>query len=211
MREFEITYKNKRLSATKDKDGNYSVNIPSEDGCYTRILNTNVGWLFSTFNVEQDYFFEVWLRQDGKLGWRNDVDKKDHITTEAYDPITENVGNLNDVARELYSVVRQFYGYQKFGISPILVVDLKNDLAQISEALDGNTNISKQVKERVKSFAPFIQGGLKSDKTEGVGFSIPEGFSREEFLREYQKMLSIRKKYEHLLTRERTEKEVEHK
>ena len=119
MEIFEVEYDGKKIPVQKDDDGSIYVLLPTRYGdrgsaFRETILHEQRGWRFtSTQEDDIEYYFHMWLKDDGRIAWTNDMMHGIDETREPFNPHYPNVGVLNDSALKLYSIVQQIKEYQK--------------------------------------------------------------------------------------------------
>ncbi len=100
------------------KTGGVYVDMPVKFGRGGVVLRDSIvreerGWRFSSTQDDCiDYYFNMWLDDDGTLSWVNDMMYRRQYATEKFNPDYPNAGVLNDTAIKLYNVSQRIKNYQ---------------------------------------------------------------------------------------------------
>ena len=100
------------------KTGGVYVDMPLRFGRGGVVLRDSIvreerGWRFSSTQDDCiDYYFNMWLDDDGTLSWVNDMMYRRQYATEKFNPDYPNAGVLNDTAIKLYNVSQRIKNYQ---------------------------------------------------------------------------------------------------
>ena len=100
------------------KTGGVYVDMPVKFGRGGVVLRESIvrekrGWRFSSTQDDCiDYYFNMWLDDDGTLSWVNDMMYRRQYATEKFNPDYPNAGVLNDTAIKLYNVSQRIKNYQ---------------------------------------------------------------------------------------------------
>lgn len=119
MELFEVKYEGQKILVQKDERGGIFVLLPTRFGdrgaAYREtIMHEQRGWRFtSTQDDDIEYYFHMWLKDDGRIAWTNDMSYRIQEFNEPFNPNYPNAGVLNDTALKLYSIVKQIEAYQK--------------------------------------------------------------------------------------------------
>ena len=119
MEIFEVEYEGKKIPVQKDENGSIFVLLPTRYGdrgsqFRETIMYERRGWRFtSTQEDDIEYYFHMWLKDDGRMAWANDMTHGIQEFNEPFNPYYPNAGVLNDTAMQLYTIVEQIKEYQK--------------------------------------------------------------------------------------------------
>ena len=119
MEIFNVEYEGKKIPVQKSENGSIFVLLPTRFGdrgseFRETIVHEKRGWRFtSTQNDCIDYYFHLWLKEDGCLAWANDMTYEIQEFNTPFNPNYPNAGVLNDTALKLYNIVKQIEDYQK--------------------------------------------------------------------------------------------------
>ena len=194
----KVTYKGRMHEVTKHGS---SYSLGTGRGYIT---NTSDGWrLTETDSEHPDYFFWIKYGKDGYMEWANDMMRRPGRSDGAYNPDYTDMGTLDEPAKQLYHVAKQVEGYEKLGVAPIEVLELRYKIMGMAlkmlgydspnQVLHGEPNpdmsvidLNRAVKfiEKIPAFAQYVtRGGNISSPT--VDIDIPDDFDKEAFLEEY--------------------------
>ena len=194
----KVTYRGRMYEVTKH-GSSYSLNIA---GGY--ISGSSEGWRYSFSDSEHpDYFFWIKYRKDGYMEYADDLMKRPGLSDGVYEPDSYTMGTLEDSARTLYYVSKQLEAYEKLGVAPAEVLELRYRMMgmtlkmlgyrSIDQVLHGEPNsdvalmdLDRVVKfiEKYPAFAQYItKGGYSSSPT--VDMKIPEDIDKEKFKQEF--------------------------
>ena len=119
MEIFEVVYEGKRIPVQKSERGSIYAVLPTRYGdrgsaFRETITHEDRGWRFtSTQDDCIDYYFHMWLKEDGRIAWANDMTYSIQEFSAPFNPYYPNAGVLNDTALQLYTIVEQIKAYQK--------------------------------------------------------------------------------------------------
>lgn len=119
MEIFLVEYEGKKIPVQKDGRGSIFVLLPTRYGdrgsqYRETITHESRGWRFtSTQDNDIEYYFHMWLKDDGCIAWTNDMTYSIQSFSEPFNPNYPNAGVLNDTAMQLYTIVKQIEAYQK--------------------------------------------------------------------------------------------------
>ncbi len=119
MEIFEVEYNGKKIPVQKDERGSIFVLLPTRYGdrgsaFRETIMHEERGWRYtSTQDNDIEYYFHMWLKDDGRIAWTNDLTYRIEEFREPFNPNYPNAGVLNDTAMQLYTIVKQIEAYQK--------------------------------------------------------------------------------------------------
>lgn len=122
MEIFQVEYKGEKILVQKSERGSIYAILPTRYGdrgsaFRETITHEERGWRFtSTQENDIEYYFHMWLRDDGRIAWANDLTYSIQEFNEPFNPNYPNAGVLNDTALQLYSIVSQIKAYQKRNI-----------------------------------------------------------------------------------------------
>ena len=131
MEIYEFDYGWDRIRARLRKTGSVYVDLPVRFGERGALYNERIvleerGWRFtSTQNDDIEYYFHVWLTDDGRLSWANDMSRGIQYIGERFDPDCPNAGLINDTASLLYTVSQEIRKYQKRNLPTHEVFELR--------------------------------------------------------------------------------------
>ena len=113
------------------KAGSVYVDLPARFGERGGIFRESIvledrGWRFtSTQSDDCEYYFHVWLTDDGRLSWANDMSRGIQYCSEKFDPNYPNAGYLNDTALKLYTISQEVKKYQARNLPTHEVFELR--------------------------------------------------------------------------------------
>lgn len=138
-----VTYQGKYAEAVKT-DTNYNVKLPVLGNKYGSIYNTSDGWVLEEIDkVDQKYFSRIKLRNDGKIEYETDTMEKPTISDNKFNPENPNIGELSEKALNLFYVVKQIAGYEKLGVPPIAVLQLRYKILALSLNMLGYQSVGQ--------------------------------------------------------------------
>lgn len=194
----KVTYNGRMYEASKH-GSSYGLNIA---GGY--ISGSSSEWRYSFSDSEQpDYFFWIKYRKDGYMEYANDMMRRPGLSDGVYKPDSYTMGTLEDSARTLYYVSKQLEAYEKIGVAPAEVLELRYKMMgmtlkmlgyrSIDQVLHGEPNsdvalmdLNRVVQfiEKYPAFSQYItKGGYSSSPT--IDINIPEDFDKEKFMQEF--------------------------
>ena len=195
----KVSYNGRMYEASK-YGSSYSLNI---GGGY--ISGSPGGWRYSFSDSEHpDYFFWIKYGKDGYMEYANDMMRSPGRSDGVYKPDSYTMGTLEDSARTLYYVSKQLDAYEKLGVAPAEVLELRYKMMgmtlkmlgyrSIDQVLHGepNSDVSLmdlnrvvQFIEKYPAFAQYIsKGGYSSSPT--IDINIPDDFDAEKFKKEFE-------------------------
>ena len=85
------------------------------------------GWRFSSTQIDccDYYYFNMWLKHDGRIAWVNDMSYRISETEEPFNPNYPNAGVLNKTAMKLYNIVEKIKAYQKRNLPTNEIFELR--------------------------------------------------------------------------------------
>lgn len=114
MEVFDFDYGWKRIRARLMGKGSVYIDLPSRHGFRDTIVLENRGWRFTSLQYDcTDYFFHMWMDDNGNMSYANDMTSGIEYMREPYNPDYPNAGVLNDTAKLLYTVSHTIREYQK--------------------------------------------------------------------------------------------------
>lgn len=202
-----VFLKGEVLEATRDENGNYYLSLPTPPSSKLRRTLTNFedGWIFSEDDSEHpDSYFWMKMYNDGTVEYTNDRMDRTQIATKDYNPDFSDLGTLNNLGKEVYGIIQQLEGYEKLGVAPNDVLDLRKKIMGLSLKMlgyedrnsifytepnpdDSILDLDHTVKylERYPALAQYVTR-VKYSGLDTVMINIPEGGSKEEFQEMYQ-------------------------
>ncbi len=116
----KVSYNGRMYEA--DKSGSsYSIYVGGGN-----IYSSSEGWRYSFSDSEHpDYFFWIKYRKDGYMEYCNDLMRRPGLSDGVYKPDSYTMGTLEDSARTLYYVSKQLEAYEKLGVAPAEVLELR--------------------------------------------------------------------------------------
>lgn len=179
MEKFEITYRGKKIEATKHDNGDYSVTLPKRYGkdgseLSETISRDETGWCFSSSVVgNPEFFFNLWLRDDGKVAYRNSTDEELHVSDKPFDPkVKDPKDPLYAVTKEVYDVVAQFFEYEKLGIPASKINDLRKLKLSTALKLLGYSTTDEVRGELNDSASYFVLGRIGKQLEEYINLGV---------------------------------------
>lgn len=195
----KVSYNGRMYEA--DKSGSsYSIYIGGGN-----IYSSSEGWRYSFSDGEHpDYFFWIKYRKDGYMEYCNDLMRRPGLSDGVYKPDSYTMGTLEDSARTLYYVSKQLEAYEKLGVAPAEVLELRYKMMgmalkmlgyrTIDQVMHGEPNSDvalmdlNRVVEFIEKYPAFSQyiskGGYSNSPT--IDINIPEGFDKEKFKQEFE-------------------------
>ena len=131
MEIYEFNYGWDLIRARIRKSGSVYIDLPTRFGDRGSVFNESIvleerGWRFtSTQDEDYEYYFHVWLTDDGRLSWANDMTRGIEYCREKFDPNCPNAGHLNDTALKLYTISQEVKEYQARNLPVHEVYDLR--------------------------------------------------------------------------------------
>ena len=201
-----VLYKGEFLEATKNKYG-YTLDLPSPDGLKRTLYSTENGWQFDENSTEHsDSYFWMRMNNDGSVEYANDMTPAAQTIEKHYYPDFSDLGHLNNLGREMYGLIQQLEGYEKLGVSPADVLDLRRKIMELTivkmlgykevnsvfytESNPDNSimDLDHAIRyiERYPAFAQYVSR-IRYTGLETVMVNTPEDFSKEEFRIEFEK------------------------
>ena len=119
MEIFEVEYAGQKIEVQKGENGSIFVSLPIRLGDRGSIFRETIvheerGWRFtSTQDDDIEYYFHMWLKDNGCIAWANDMSYRIQEYDEPFNPNYPNAGVLDPTASKLYSIVKQIEAYQK--------------------------------------------------------------------------------------------------
>lgn len=131
MEIYEFNYGWDLIRARMRKSGSVYVDLPARFGERGGIFRESIvledrGWRFtSTQSDDCEYYFHVWLTDDGRLSWANDMSRGIEYCREKFDPDYPNAGYLNDTALKLYTISQEVKKYKARNLPTHEVFELR--------------------------------------------------------------------------------------
>lgn len=197
----KVSYKGTILEAIRNEDGTYRLDLPSEGSVKSFISNLEDGWRIYEYDEEYiaDSYSWIKIRNDGTVEYASDMTHKVKILETDYNPNLSDLGYLDEVVRDLYDVSQQLEGYEKLGISPVDVIELRTDIMRLSlemlgykdiqDVFHGEPNPDSSIMdlehaikylERYPALAQYVSKD-KGRKLESVKVDVPSDISRDDF------------------------------
>ena len=194
----KVSYNGRMYEASK-RGSSYSVYVGG-----ATISNSSEGWRFlCTDNEQPEYFFWIKYRKDGYMEYANDLMRRPGISDGVYRPDSYCMGTIEDSARTLYYVSKQLEAYEKMGVAPADVMELRYKMMMMSlrmlgyrsaeDVLHGEPNSDValmdldrvvQFIEKYPAFSQYVsKGGYSSSPT--IDVNIPQDFDKEKFKQEF--------------------------
>ena len=113
------------------KTGGVYIDMPLRYGRRGAILRDSIvreqrSWRFSSTQDDCiDYYFHMWLDDNGTLSWTNDMMYRREYASGKFDPNYPNAGVLNDTAIKLYNVTKRIEDYQKRNLPTREIFELR--------------------------------------------------------------------------------------
>ena len=113
MEVFDFNYKWSRIRARLTKGGGVYVDLPSRIGYRDSLVLEDRGWRYSSTQDDCiDYYFHVWLKDNGMVSWANDMTRGIQYVRDPFDPDAPNAGLLNDTVLKVYTIAKTIRDYQ---------------------------------------------------------------------------------------------------
>lgn len=201
METFKIKYKGEKIDAVKTDHGGYSATLPLRKGDRGAFFTETVsrvgnGWRFSsTESVHPDYYFDVYLYDDGTTGWTNDMQNRIVKSDSKFNPsFYDKTDPVAKVCADMYEVIQGFYEHEKRGIDAEKVIGLRQAYLSSMLRMLGYSSTDRVRKEvdSDKSFKALgkIASMLERYKNLAAMFkqsrpgvyevNIPDGMTQEE-------------------------------
>lgn len=196
----KVTYGGKMYETSK-KGNNYW--LCTSNGT---ISNSEDGWILTSSDKEHpDDFFCIKYRKDGYMEYKDDMIDEPKVSDRVYDPEHSTIEQVSPFAEELYYISRQLEGYDKMGVSPIDVLELRYKTMgmvlkmlgyeSVNQVLLGEPNpdvsimdLNRTIQfiEQYPAFSQYVTKG-ESSGMPTIEVSIPEDFDQEAFKEEYDR------------------------
>lgn len=201
METFKINYKGEKIDAVKTDHGGYTATLPVRFGdkgtVYTETVSrVENGWRFtSTESEHADYYFDVYLYDDGTTGWTNDMQNRIVKSDSKFNPsFYDKSDPVAKVCADMYEVIQGFYEHEKRGIDAEKVIGLRQaylhtmlkmlgytSTDRVGKELDPNKSFKALGKvasmlERYKNLATMF----KQTKPGVYEVNVPEGMTQDE-------------------------------
>lgn len=202
-----VYVKGETIEATKNENGNYYVSLPTPpNSSLTRNLSSEEdGWRFTEHDSEHpDSYFWMKMYKDGTVEYANDMMKSSKIVVRNYHPDFSDLGTLSNLGKEIYGIIQQLDGYEKLGVAPNDVLDIRRKIMGLSLKMlgygdinsifyaepnpdDSILDLNHTVKylERYPALAQYVTR-MKYSGLDTVMVNIPQDGSKEEFQQMYQ-------------------------
>lgn len=131
MEVFDFDYGWRRIRARLGKTGSVYIDLPSRSGYNggefrETIVLEDRGWRFTSLQYDCiDYFFHMWMDDQGNMSYANDMTRGIEYMREPYNPNYPNAGVLDDTAELLYTVSHTIREYQKRNLPVEEVFELR--------------------------------------------------------------------------------------
>ena len=119
MEVLEFSYGWSKVRARLTKGGGVYVDLPAKCGRGGSTIRESIvledrGWRFSSTEDECiDYYFHVWLTENGTVSWTNDMSSRIQYLDEPFNPDYPNAGLINDTVIKLHTIAKTIRDYQK--------------------------------------------------------------------------------------------------
>lgn len=195
------------------KGKSYSLKLPSKGTRDVNITGTAKGSLryMESDGDKADSFLWIKYRKDGHMEYSDHTMSDSKISEDVYTPNNYIMGTIDEPARNLYNIAKQIEGYEKIGVSPIEVLELRYKMMgmalkmlgyeSVSQVLKGEPNpdisvvdLNKTIQfiEKYPAFAQYVTKGEYA-RLAMVDVTVPENFDKEKFKEEFvsaKKMLA---------------------
>lgn len=147
MEVFEFEYGWDLIRARLRKSGSVYIDMPTRWGnrgsqFRESIVLEDRGWRFtSTQDDCIDYYFHMWLKDNGMLSWANDMTRGIQYMEEPFNPDCPNAGVLNDTAIMLYNISQEVKNYQKRNLPTHEIFELRKLYLNVALKMLGYDNI----------------------------------------------------------------------
>lgn len=131
MEVFDFDYGWRRIRAKLGKNGSVYIDLPSRSGYNggefrETIVLEDRGWRFTSLQYDCiDYYFHMWMDDNGNMSYVNDLSNRIEYMREPYNPNFPNAGVLGDTADLLYTVSHTIREYQKRNLPVEEVFELR--------------------------------------------------------------------------------------
>ncbi len=197
----KVTYNGMMYEATKHGS---SYSLSTSDGY---ISNSSDGWRITYTDSEHpDYFFWIKYRKDGYMEYANDMMRRPGLSDGVYNPDYTDMGTIDRPAKKLYYIAKQLEAYEKLGVAPAEVLELRYRMMgmtlkmlgyrSIDQVMHGEPNSDvalmdlNRVVEFIEKYPAFSQyiskGGYSSSPT--IDINIPQDFDKEKFKKEFEEV-----------------------
>lgn len=130
METFKMDYKGVEIAVTKFDDGRYVAALPTRhtdkgNEIRSEIRRVDGAWMFSSYEPKNpEYYFNVWLRDDGSMDAANDIGKIN--SKKMFDPDMPRGDDIvNDICQDIVDVVKKVAEHERLGIPMENVVALR--------------------------------------------------------------------------------------
>lgn len=124
MEEFEIEYSGRKVKALRSVDyqsravkfSTFLGITNNKDNKFFehRIYNDDIGWVFSTREVgKPENFSNVWLSNNGKIGYNNSQNPEVSWSKEKFDPDKENESPIDVKVKAIFEVAQQLFEHEQ--------------------------------------------------------------------------------------------------
>ena len=200
-----VFFKGEILQATK-KYGTYSIDLPGPSNLKRVLFSTDEGWEFSETEIDgsTDSYFWMRMNNDGSVTYANDMTDSVKTIETHYHPDFSDLGNLNNLGKEMYGIIQQLEGYEKLGISPSDILDLRKKILGLSLTMLGYDNVNSifytdpnpdesimdlnhtiQYLEKYPALAQYVTR-MKYSGVDTVIVNTPPGFSQEQLKMDFE-------------------------
>lgn len=172
MENYEVKYKGSTAIAYKDEKGGYRVLLPNKGEIREAIFREKDGWMFMATEPGTDYCFNVWLKDDGRMFYTNDMIKTVKECTERFSPNSPETDDVTRTCKDMFDVIKQLAEYEKtcqsLGASPTEILDLRKRWLSSSLRILGYSTTDK-VKHPLEESSEFFHLGLICDQIRTAG------------------------------------------
>lgn len=119
MEVLEFSYGWSKVKARLTKGGGVYVDLPAKCGRGGSTIRESIvledrGWRFTSTQDECiEYYFHVWLTENGTVSWTNDLSSRIQYLDEPFNPDYPNAGLINDTVIKLHTIAKTIKDYQK--------------------------------------------------------------------------------------------------
>lgn len=199
----KVTYQGKVHEAIKNGDS-YIFKLPTNGSLYGTISKSDDGWMLMERDSENyDHFLRIKLRADGRVELANE--KGSQLSLDKYDPEYTDMGTFSEPTKNLYYIAKQLEGYDKLGVSPLEILELRYKMMgmalkmlgyqSVSQVLNGEPNpdvsvmdLNRTVQfiEQYPAFAQYVTKG-GSPTTPTIDTHVSEEIDKEKFIERFEK------------------------
>lgn len=200
-----VFVKGETIEATRYDNGHYTMRLPGPLHLRRVLSSSEEGWLFQEDDTDgSGSYFWMKMKKDGTVEYANDMTNEIKTIAKDYHPDFSDLGTLSNLGKEMYGVIQQIEGYEKLGVSPADILDLRKKIMGLSLKMLGYDDINSifytepntddsimdldhtvKYLEKYPALAQYVSR-MKYSGLDTVIVNTPEDFSKEEFKKMYE-------------------------